>query len=71
MTDMSCRAGVGAGATGWVGMGMIGICLCPWQIGGQDTVDCKILEPVLPRELLPFDRGLLGGDGSRSGGDGG
>jgi hypothetical protein len=27
---------------------------------GQNTVGCKILEPVLPRELLPFDRGLLG-----------
>lgn len=55
MTDMSCRAGAGAGATGWVGMGMIGIMLCPWQIGGGriPLIVCRILEPVLPRELLP------------------
>jgi len=32
--------------------------LCRWEIGGRYTVDC--LELVLPRELLPFDRGLVG-----------
>jgi len=30
--------------------------LCPWQIGGRIPL---IVEPMLPRELLPFDRGLL------------